>query len=72
MGAFESAPEQPPPSLDYPYTVNNYPDTANVLITADDIKMLRMLHCHVHVASVEIQTQAACLLANLAENGSVF
>ena len=35
------------------------------LITDDDIQQLRMLHAHVHVAGVDVQKRAACLLANL-------
>merc|ERR1711934_639339 len=40
------------------------------LITESDIKELRTLHVHIHVASPELQKRAACLLANLAENES--
>lgn len=39
-----------------------------LLITDADIKELRTLHTHIHVASPEMQKRAACLLANLAEN----
>lgn len=38
---------------------------AGLLITDADIKELRTLHTHIHVASPEMQKRAACLLANL-------
>merc|ERR1711998_85001 len=58
MGSSSSTPPQPAPPAPLKCP----------LITEDEIKQLRQLHAHVHVAGVDVQKRAACLLANLAEN----
>merc|ERR1712166_1091732 len=58
MGSSESTPAPP----------QHIPERRCTLVTDSEIKELRMLHAHIHVASPDLQKRAACLLANLAEN----